>query len=169
MNLLAIDQGSKACGVAYFAGNDVTPAHTDLFRRDGIPWLERMHYIAGELTKVAAARFWNPDVVAIEDVAVWMNTRTALQMAEARGYLKRVVHELFPRARYVDVNPSTTKAAAGASGARVRAKLQIMRAVEMATGMRELSEDQADAIAIGWAAFGILQRARLEELGRDRA
>src|SRR6267378_2588953 len=88
-------------------------------------------FAAGELAKVAVVRFWDPDVVAIEDVAVWMNTRTALQMAEARGYLKRVVHELFPRARYLDVNPSTTKAAAGASGPRDQAKVTIRRMVEI--------------------------------------
>jgi hypothetical protein len=180
--LLSIDQGSVACAVAYFDVDETRPSSTDLFRpKGGLPWLERMQYIAAQLLASARTRGWQPDVVAIEDVVLHIqrdpgdgmgrtaNVKTVLTMGETRGYLKRVVGELYPRARYIDIHPSSTKAAAGARGRRQDAKDDIRRAVEQLTRLEGLSEDECDAIAVGWAAFGQLRERAYVELANQQA
>lgn len=164
--LLAVDPGSVALGVAYFEdASDVRPASTDLFVRDGLPWLERMQYIAAQLLLASRTRGWMPDVVAIEDVVLGINVKSTKTMSMTRGYLYRVIGELFPRARYIDINPSSTKAAAYSRAVhRAQAKSDIRHAVETMTGLRDLDENICDAIAVGWAAFGILNRESWERL-----
>jgi Holliday junction resolvasome RuvABC endonuclease subunit len=168
VNLLAIDQGSRAVGFAYFAGDDVKPASTDLVApRSGLPWIERMQYVDEQLRRCAGTRGWLPDVVAIEDVVFGRSIRDAVTMGENRGWLMRTTWELFPRARRIDIHPSTTKAAARARTARAVAKGDIARAVQVMTGLRDLSEDEADATAIGWAAFGKLREERFARLADE--
>ena len=161
LRLLAIDPGSKATGAAYFSDDDVRPTSTDWFRRDGIPAQERMRYIAEQLGLAARTRGWTPDVIAIERVVLGLNTQTAVAMSQNRGYLIRVLDELFPRARYLDIYPASTKAAAMARGARVFAKDDTRHAIEVMTGLTGLGEDEYDAIAVGWAAFKIMREQRL--------
>ncbi len=163
--LLAIDQGSRACAVAYFDVEETRPSSTDLFKpRESLPWLERMQYVAAELLRSARTRGWTPDVVAIEDVVLGRNVTGVKVMSMTRGYLYRVVGDLFPRIRYIDINPSSTKAAARASMRRVAAKDDIRWAVLQMTGLEGLSEDECDAIAVGWAAFGKLRERAFQEL-----
>lgn len=173
VRLLAIDQGSKACGFAYFSRDEVKPDATDVVTPPAGPWIERMKYVDEQLRVVARTRAWLPDVVAIEDVVLnvhrgpdgqmKMNPNTLVTMGETRGWLMRTVWELFPRARRIDINPQSTKAAARARTARVFAKGDIAHAVGAMTGLRGLTEDQCDAIAVGWAAFGKLAEERFAE------
>lgn len=168
MNLLAIDQGSRAAGFAYFDGDDVRPASTDCITApSGAPWIERMKYVDDQLRRVARTRGWLPDVVAIEDVVFGRSIRDALTMGETRGWLMRTVWELFPRARRIDINPQSAKAAARARTARIVAKGDIAHAVATMTGLRDLSEDEADACAIGWAAFAKFRAEQFERYVDD--
>ncbi|HEV8656942.1 MAG TPA: crossover junction endodeoxyribonuclease RuvC [Candidatus Limnocylindria bacterium] len=168
--LLAIDQGSHACAAAYFTeASDVKPSSTDLFRRDGLPWVERMQYIAEQLLIASRTRAWIPDIVAIEDVVLHRNVQAVKVMSKTVGYLHRVVHELYPRARYIDINPSSTKAAARASMHRAASKDDIAHAVQVMTGLTGLSEDECDAIAVGWAAFGKLNTEHFARLAEQQA
>lgn len=161
LRLLAIDPGSKACGAAYFADDDIRPMSTDWFRRDGIPAQERMRYIAEQLGLAARSRAWLPDVVAVERVVLGLNVQSAVAMSQNRGYLLRVLDELFPRARYYDIYPASTKAAALARTQRGFAKDDTRRAVETMTGLEGLGEDVYDAIAVGWAAFKKIREEHL--------
>lgn len=163
IRLLAVDQGSKACGFAYFEGEELKD--TDVLRpRESLPWAERMDYIADQLTRGARTRGWIPDVVGVESAVVWRNVKTALIMGETRGYLKRVIRELFPRARIVDVSPSETKSAVGAGPTRDAAKRRTELVVSSMTGRKGLREDEYDAVAIGWAVITRLRRENLERL-----
>jgi Holliday junction resolvasome RuvABC endonuclease subunit len=167
LRLLAVDPGSKATGVAYFHDDDTKPTSTDWFRRDGIPSQERMRYIAEQLAIAARTRGWTPDVIAVERVVMGVNTQTAVAMSQNRGYLLRVLDEVFPRARYYDIYPASTKAAAMARGARAFAKDDTRRAIEVMTGLTGLGEDEYDAIAVGWAAFKIIREQRLVEMADE--
>lgn len=170
MRLLAIDQGSKVCGFAYFDRDLVMPHSTDAVAAPaGRPWIERMKYVDEQLRHCARARSWDPDVVAIEDVVFGRSIKDALTMGETRGWLMRTVWELFPRARRIDINPATTKAAARARNARAFAKDDTAFAVRTMTGLQGLTEDECDAIAVGWAAFGKLNEERWRELADERA
>lgn len=162
IRILAIDQGANACGLAFLEGDHVLAV--DVIKpKSGLPWAERMDYIAGELTHwFCSTPERTPDVVAIESVVVWKNVRVTMAMSETRGYLKRVVRELFPRARLMDINPSETKGAVGAGVRRKASKDRTVRVVEAMTGRRDLTEDQADAVAIAWAARTKLQTEKWE-------
>jgi Holliday junction resolvasome RuvABC endonuclease subunit len=177
--ILAIDKGSNECGFAYLDGDEVT---TDLMRpKSGLPWAERMDYIAEQLIHASYARSWAPDVVAIEDVVLYVrrfrrdndtvettaNVKTVLTMGETRGYLMRLIRELFPNARIIDIHPSETKAATGAPRDRIGAKAHTMRVVAAALGRDDLSFDEADAVAVGWAARAKLDREHLERLANQ--
>lgn len=178
-----MDPGSRAIGFAYFDGDDVRPTATDAIRPpSGAAWIERMKYIDDQLRQAARARAWLPDVVAIEDAvlnihrgpsgASKMNPQALVTMGETRGWLLRTVWELFPRARRIDINPQSTKAAARARTARIVAKGDIAHAVATMTGLRDLTEDEADACAIGWAAYAKLREeqfmARVDEADQMR-
>lgn len=161
VRILAIDQGSVSCGFAYL--DDDRVVDTDVLRpKASMPWAERMDYIAEQLVRGSRTRGWIPDVVGIESVVFAKNVRTALSMGETRGYLKRVVRELYPRARLVDVSPSETKAAVGAGRDRDGAKRRTELVVSSMTGLNGLREDEYDAVAIGWAVLTRLRRERLE-------
>lgn len=167
LRLLAIDPGSKAAGAAYFDDDDTKPTSTDWFRRDGIPAQERMRYIAEQLGLAARSRAWVPDVIAVERVVLGLNTQTAVAMSQNRGYLLRVLDELFPRARYYDIYPASTKAAAMARGARAFAKDDTRHAIQVMTGLMGLGEDEYDAIAVGWAAFKKIREEHLVALADE--
>lgn len=176
LRILAVDQGSKACGFAYLEGTAVT---TDVMTpREAWPWAERMDFIAEQLIHATHARKWEPEVVAIEDVVlhvhkvdglgVTANVKTVLTMGETRGYLKRLVRELWPNARIIDISPSSTKAATGAPRARDEAKAHTKRVVGAALHRRDITEDEADAVAIGWAAQARLESERLDRLAGEQ-
>lgn len=161
LRILAIDQGSKSCGLAYLE-DDVVHWTTVIRPRAALPWAERMDNIAAQIAVFSKARMYEPDVIAVESVVVWRNVRTALVMGETRGYLFRVIRELFPLARLVNVSPSETKAAVGAGRSRDAAKRRTRLVVEAMTHRPDLSEDEADAVAIGLAVIEILRREQLE-------
>lgn len=171
--ILAIDQGSNACGFAYLDGDAVVT--TDRMTPKGTwPWAEKMDYIAEQLIHAVFTRKWEPDVVAIEDVVLYVhrveglgvtaNVKSVLTMGETRGYLKRLVRELFPRARIIDVHPSETKAATGAPRARDDAKAHTKRVVGAHLNRRDITEDEADAVAIAWAAQAKLRTEQFARL-----
>jgi Holliday junction resolvasome RuvABC endonuclease subunit len=161
VNLLAIDPSSSSCGAAYFV--DEKPIGTDHFRpKTTLPWAERMDYIAGELTKSSSTRGWLPDIVAIEDTVFARSVSAAITMGETRGYILRIVRELFPSARIFDVHPATVRAAMNAPRSRVGAKAKFaLVAAALAPHLETTSEDERDALAIGWAALGKLREEAL--------
>lgn len=176
LRILAIDQGSNECGFAYLVGTAVT---TDVMTpRASWPWAERMDFIAEQLVHAAHARGWEPEVVAIEDVVlhvrrveglgVTANVKSVLTMGETRGYLKRLIRELWPQARIIDISPSSTKAATGAPRARDDAKAHTKRVVGAFLNRRDLTEDECDAVAVGWAAQAKIAGERMETLAESQ-
>lgn len=157
MNLLAIDPSSTSCGAAYF--EEDRPIATERFRpKTTHGWAERMDYIAGELARSARARGWSPDVVAIEDTVFARSVGAAITMGETRGYILRMVRELFPRARLLDVHPASVRAAMSAPRSRAGAKAKFaLVAAAVAPHLEASSEDERDAIAIGYTALGKLR------------
>jgi len=161
MNLLALDPSSTSCGAAYFI--DERPIATDRFRpKASLPWAERMDYIAEQLAKSSATREWLPDIVAIEDTVFARSVRDAITMGATKGYLLRIVRELYPRARIFPVHPASVRAAMSAPRSRAGAKAKFaLVAAAMAPDIEVTSEDEADALAVGWAALGKLREEGL--------
>lgn len=161
MRLLAVDQGSKALGLAAFDDardpfdvRVLKPAHVSS------PWQIRMRSLGAQLAEHLAGE-WRPDVIAIEGVAFHKNARTALIMGQTRGYLMRIFDEITPGARVMEINPSRVRSVIGAPSRRAGAKQHNRWAVEAFTGAELASEDANDAVVIGWAAQ---QELRVEEM-----
>lgn len=163
MKLLAVDQGSKALGLAAFDERDpfdvrvLKPAHISA------PWQVRMRSLGAQLAEHLAGA-WRPDVIAIEGVAFHKNARTALIMGQTRGYLIRIFDELAPGARVMEINPSRVRSVIGAPSRRAGAKMHNRWAVEAFTGAQLASEDANDAVVIGWAAREELRAESLAAL-----
>lgn len=166
MRLLAVDPGSVALGLAAFDGRDLVPGSARAIRGRGPDWHARMRSITAQLWAHLGGD-WRPDVIAIEGVVLQRgpraNPRTLAVMAQTRGYLTRIFDELYPTARVIEVNPQKTRSVVGAPRSRARGKQHIGWAVEAFTGEAGLTEDAADAVAIGLAA---LEQLRAEEFER---
>ena len=159
MRLLAIDQGSRDCGAAYFTDDRV-----EWTRRfsppDGWPWGRRMRWITDAL-RAQLSDQEPPDVVAIEDVMFGVNAKTAVTMGEARGWFLCALDHWYPGIRAMAIHPSTVKSAIAAPRSRAGAKQHTKWAVEALTGLTGLSEDECDAIAVGLAAINELRHQEL--------
>jgi len=158
LNLLAIDPGSEVCAFAYLvdgavlATDAVTPAAS-------LTWLESMEYIAEQLDRGVRTRQWQPDAIAIESVVFWRSASSALTHGMTIGFLARVVSELFPRTRWIEVNLSTIARELGLK-ANARREERKAAARERFPGLR--TQDEADAAAIGITALAMLERAQGE-------
>jgi Holliday junction resolvasome RuvABC endonuclease subunit len=168
VNLLAIDPSSTSCGVAYFL--EERPISTDRFRPKGsLPWAERLDYIAAELLRSSSTHSWIPDVVAIEDTVFAKSVSAAITMGKTNGYLMRIVRELYPDARVFPVHPASVRAAMSAPRGRAGAKAKFaLVAAAIAPHLEAASEDERDALAIGWAALGKLRLETLERAKGER-
>lgn len=162
MRLLAVDQGSVSLGLAAFDGRDFLEARA--IRGRGADRHARMRDIARQLRDHLAGE-WQPDVIAIEGIALQRgpraNPRTLAIMGETRGYLTCIFDGMVPWARVIEINPQKTRSVVGAPRSRARGKQHIAWAVQALTGTDPGSEDARDAVAIGLAA---LEQLRAEEL-----
>jgi len=166
MRLLAVDQGSVSLGLAFFTGRELIDTRVIKARPLAAPWDQRMRTIAHDIITLGKlSPGWTPDLIAIEDVVLHRglrsNPKTLAVMAQTRGYLARVYDELYPFARRIAISPQRVKSSVGAPQRRARAKQHIGWAVEALTGRSGLEEDEADAVALGYAA---LEQLRVEEL-----
>lgn len=170
MRLLAVDQGSISVGLAAFQDRELVADSARAIRGHGHDWHARMRDIAVQLREHLAGE-WRPDIIAIEGVALQRgpraNPKTLAIMGSTRGYLTRVFDELVPAARVIEINPQKTRSVVGAPRSRKRAKQHIGWAVEALTGESGLSEDAADAVAIGMAALEQLRAEEFERLAKQ--
>lgn len=189
--LLAVDQGSVACGLACFEGPDLVDVRVVIGR--GRHWQARIDAITAGIRRLAAESDWTPDVIAIEDIVLhssWTaasrppsgygqnvvperphgrrgaGPKTLVLMAQTRYALTSLFREIWPGARIVNVHPSRTKSAVGAPTGRVAAKAHTKRAFELISGWSgDVTEDEADAWSIGLAAIAQLRLERFRAMG----
>lgn len=158
--MLGVDQGSATLGLALMDGPQLVT--TWRVHAAGTDAHERLRIIGRQLENLAGVireRGAVPDVIAIESVAVGVNMRTALKMAETRGFLLAIFQRHFPSSPVRDVNLAQTKIAVGLPGNTRReiAKPATIAYIAEHFGL-ELPEDEADAVAVALAG------ARLEDL-----
>lgn len=93
-----------------------------------------------------------PDVVGIEDVAVWLNTSTALKMAKTVGWLTAELSSWYPDAPIYHVNGSAV--AAGVEAPRKReGKIARYNIVAEQLIGRRVSDDESAAVCVGLATL----------------
>ena len=146
MRILGIDPGSRVCGygIIHAAGTALSYVECGLLTApEGRPMEDRLGEIARGLSEVIADT--KPSVVAVEDVFVHQNPRSALALAQARGMALAVIG--LAGLRVVSYPPAVVKKAICGRGAA--GKDQIARMVQALIGLRSLPRaDATDALAI---------------------
>src|SRR5690242_4663334 len=146
MRILGLDPGSRVCGygVVDDLGSELRYVECGVLTApEGKPMEERLGEIARGLREVIAEL--EPGEVAVEDVFVHHNARSALALAQARGMALAVIG--LAGLRVASYPPALVKKTVTGSG---RAdKDQIARMVQSLIGLRSLPRpDASDALAV---------------------
>lgn len=146
MRILGLDPGSRRCGYGIIddAGGELRYVECGILSAPPQAAMEaRLGEIARGLREVIEEH--SPSVVAVEDVFVHANARSALALAQARGMALAVVGLLGLGA--ASYPPAVVKKALTGSGGAT--KDQIARMVQAQIGLRALPRaDASDALAV---------------------
>lgn len=146
MRILGLDPGSRVCGyglVDMCAGELTYVECGVLTAPEGRAMEDRLGEIARGLREVIDEL--QPAVVAVEDVFVHQNARSALALAQARGMALAVIG--LCGLRVASYPPAMVKKAVSGSGGA--GKDQIARMVQALIGLRSLPRaDATDALAV---------------------
>ncbi len=146
VRILGLDPGSRVCGYGVIDERDGELTYVEcglLTAPESRPMEERLGEIARGLREVIAELA--PAVVAVEDVFVRENARTALALAQARGMALAVIG--LAGLRVASYPPALVKKSVAGSGGA--GKDQIARMVQVLIGLRSLPRaDATDALAV---------------------
>ena len=146
MRILGLDPGSRVCGygVVEDLGSELRYVECGvLTAAEAKPMEERLGEIARGLREVIDEL--SPSEVAVEDVFVHHNARSALALAQARGMALAIVG--LAGLRVCSYPPALVKRTVAGSGAAP--KDQIARMVQALIGLRSLPRmDASDALAV---------------------
>ena len=146
---MGLDPGSRVCGYGVLDVHAAELRYVEcgvLTAPEGEAMEDRLGEIARGLREVIDEL--RPAVVAVEDVFVQHNARSALALAQARGMVLAVVG--LCGLRVASYPPATVKKTVAGSGAAP--KEQIARMVQALIGMRSLPRvDASDALAVAIA------------------
>lgn len=165
--MLGIDPGTAVCGfgvVRATAGTATTLLECGVVRtRSGDPLPQRLMQIADAID--ALLRHHRPDVVAVENVFVGRNSRSALVLGQARGVI------LLAAARagvaVAELSPREVKAAIVGSGSADKHQVGVMVARLLKLVAPPRPADAADGVAIALTeAWRAVPRGRPLASGR---
>jgi crossover junction endodeoxyribonuclease RuvC len=146
VRILGLDPGSRVCGYGVLEDLGAELRYIEcgvLTAPEGKAMEERLGEIARGLREVIDEL--QPTEVAIEDVFVQHNARSALALAQARGMALAIVG--LAGLRVSSYAPALVKRTVAGSGAAP--KEQIARMVQVLIGLRSLPRaDAADALAV---------------------
>jgi crossover junction endodeoxyribonuclease RuvC len=146
VRILGLDPGSRVCGygVVEDRGSELRYVECGVLTApEGRAMEERLGEIARGLREVIEEL--EPDEVAIEDVFVHHNARSALALAQARGMALAIVG--LAGLRVASYAPALVKRTVAGSGAAP--KEQIARMVQVLIGLRSLPRaGVSDALAV---------------------
>jgi crossover junction endodeoxyribonuclease RuvC len=146
MRILGLDPGSRVCGYGVVDSDGGELRYVEcgiLTAPESQPMEQRLGEIARGLKEVCAEL--GPTIVAIEDVFVNQNPRSALALAQARGMALAVIGLM--GLAVASYPPATVKKAVSGSGKAEKA--QIARMVQALIGLRSLPRaDATDALAV---------------------
>jgi crossover junction endodeoxyribonuclease RuvC len=146
VRILGLDPGSRICGYGVLEENAGELRYVEcgvLTAREEHAMEDRLGEIACGLREVITELA--PEIVAIEDVFVHHNARSALALAQARGMALAVVG--IAGLRVASYPPATVKQTVTGSGTAT--KEQITRMVQALLGLRSAPRaDAGDALAV---------------------
>jgi crossover junction endodeoxyribonuclease RuvC len=146
VRILGLDPGSRFCGYGVIDDDGGTLRYVEcgvLSAPEGNPMEARLGEIARGLREVIEELA--PHVVAVEDVFLHQNARSALALAQARGMALAVIG--LCNLRMASYPPAVVKKAV--TGAGAADKGQVARMVQALIGLRTLPRaDATDALAV---------------------
>ncbi len=146
MRVLGIDPGSIVTGVAVLEkqNKSLTPVYSGSIRLPpGKPFAFRLKDVY-DFVKTIVNDF-NPDDVAIEDVFLAKNPRSALRLSHVRGVT--MLASAAAGLRVYEYSPREVKMAVVGYGQA--SKLQVQRMVQALLSLKKMpSQDAADALAV---------------------
>lgn len=148
MKVLGVDPGYDRLGLAIISGDGRGGGKwlwSETARTDKkLPHPERLLQVRRSFAAAVAAH--RPGAVAIEQLFLSNNQKTAMPVAEARGVvLAEAAASGIPVFEY---GPQQVKLAVGGSGRAEKRAVEKMARVLAGTGERKMGDDEADAVAI---------------------
>lgn len=159
MKIIAIDPGYERMGIAILEKNKKeTLLFSECFKtKANIPFFDRLELLGREVARVVQE--FSPEVLAIENLFIETNQKTAMRVAEARGailYQARIsgleIYEYTP----LQIKVATT-------GYGKATKTQVMSMVKkLVSGAESIKQDdEMDAIAIGLTHFAYTRQKNI--------
>lgn len=152
--VLAVDPSIRCAGVAILEG-DVIIAHGTIETK----LKDEMRYVELQRQIADCIREYKPEVLAIEtQYLTGLRSNAVLKTATASGIFIGVFLNLVPKGRVISISPLEGKQALGLPGGTKRdeAKADAVIAIKRLYNL-EVSNDEADAVGIGFAAKGKLR------------
>ncbi|CAH2032013.1 crossover junction endodeoxyribonuclease RuvC [Trichlorobacter ammonificans] len=146
MRVLGIDPGSRITGYGIVEQQGSRLLHVDngaIFTDRASDFPERLRLIFEGLSRVIVE--YRPEAVAVEDVYVSDNVRTALKLGQARGAaIVAAVHAAVPVFEYTASQVKQAVVGQGRAG-----KEQVQKMVKALLGLPEIAQaDASDAVAV---------------------
>ncbi|HET8581514.1 MAG TPA: crossover junction endodeoxyribonuclease RuvC [Candidatus Paceibacterota bacterium] len=148
MRILAIDPGYERCGIAILErqdGRDVLIYSECARTEKSLPFHERLRQIGEAVGRAIDTHA--PRALAMETLYFSKNTKTAMQVAEARGVITfAAAARGLPLIEY---SPAAVKIAVTSAGKADKRQVMAMVPRLISLPSRSMLDDEYDAIAIG--------------------
>ena len=154
MKILCLDQATKVTGYSVWSNNKLKKYGTltpEFSKNES--YIERMTKMCHAIETLIKEH--KPDMVCLEDVQYQSNQRVYKILSQLQGYIFAVLDRY--NLPFVVVEPLCWKSHAGVkSKRRDEQKRETVELIQSKYNIDRLSEDEADAIAIGgWAVANI--------------
>ena len=164
MRVLAIDPGYERLGIAVLeklSGGKETLLYSDCFRTSAKESFESRLLSIGKRTEDVIKEYI-PNALAIENLFLSNNQKTAMRVAEVRGALIYIASS--NSLTVAEMAPLQIKLAVTGDGKS--SKDQMMKMVDMLikTNRSKMLDDEYDAIACGLAFFALYKSLKIKAL-----
>lgn len=150
MRILAIDPATYRVGYAIMDSDRMTRVTSGSWRMADVDRDSRLAGLWDHLSRIGS--LYKFEVVAVEDGYMKVMSKAMLMMAEARGVVKAFAASC--GAKILSIAPSTAKKAMTGSGKADKGYVMSLACQRFGVNECSITEDEADALAIGVAACG---------------
>lgn len=161
MRIIAIDPGYERLGIAILEKKPGSPKESLLFSecfktKATLPFVERLELVGREIARVIEE--FSPEALAIENLFIETNQKTAMRVAETRGAI--LYQARLSGIEISEYTPLQIKVATTSYGKA--SKKQVMDMVRrLILGAESIKQDdEMDAIAIGLTHFAYNHRPK---------
>lgn len=153
MRVIAIDPGYDRCGIAVVEKVNGSKEHivfSECFQTNKVDTLhQRVLSIGKRITEIIQE--YKPEYMAIEDLFFSKNTKTALQVSEARGVI--IFQAMKLGLRLYEYTPNQIKVAVTGYGSANKQDIHRLVGMLISLENKKYIDDEIDAIAVGLTFF----------------